>query len=133
LNNILVFLIDDDHDDQLFFELAISEMEVPIDFRFADDGIMGLAMLSNPDFNPDFIFVDMNMPRMNGMECLAKIKNIDRLKQVPVFMYSTTADDYVARDCMKLGAAGVIKKQTSISAISEKLLRVFESKIASHQ
>jgi CheY-like chemotaxis protein len=128
--NILAFLIDDDQDDQLFFELAISEIEFEVDFLFADDALKGLDMLTNPEFNPDFIFVDMNMPKINGLECLVKIKEIERIKHLPVFMYSTTADENIAKTCTELGAAGLIKKETSVSAISEKLQHVFESKIA---
>lgn len=123
---MLVLLIDDDQDDQQFFESAISEIKYAIEFYTANDGIRGLTMLANPKFNPDFIFVDMNMPKMTGLECVAKIKEIERLKDVPVFMYSTTMDDHVTKSCFELGAAGVIKKPTNVSAISEKLREIFE-------
>jgi CheY-like chemotaxis protein len=131
--NILVLLIDDDPDDHLFFEMALSEIEYDVDFRFAENAIKGLDMLANSEFNPDFIFVDMNMPKMNGLEFLAKIKETERLIHVPVYMYSTTTDESIAKTCIQLGAAGLIKKQTSISAIKEKLQDVFESKITPHQ
>jgi len=119
---MLVLLIDDDQDDQLLFELAISELEAQINLSSADDGIKGLAMLANPDFNTDFIFIDMNMPKMTGLECMVKIKEIKRLNNAHLFIYSTSIDPDLARNCMKLGAAGVLEKQTSISDLCKKFV-----------
>jgi CheY-like chemotaxis protein len=127
---IHVLLIDDDNEDHMFFEMAMSEMNLPIECYFADNGIKGLALLSNPVFKPDFIFLDINMPIMNGMECLIKIKEIERLQKVPVYIYSTSADRFFAEKCSKLGATGLIKKETDISTISEKLLCIFETHIS---
>lgn len=124
---IHVLLIDDDIEDHMFFRMAVSDMDFSVECRFADNGIKGLAILNNPEFEPDFIFIDINMPIMNGMECLAKIREIKRLKSVPVYMYSTSADKLLAEKCTKLGAAGVIKKETDISTIYEKLLSIFEN------
>lgn len=130
--NIVAFLIDDDREDQFFFELAVAELRQPVTCCFADDCFKGLEMLAHTDFNPDFIFVDINMPKMNGIECLAKIRKIHRLDGVPVYMYSTSADEFIEERCINLGAAGLIKKETSISAIGEMLLAVFENNKAPH-
>jgi CheY-like chemotaxis protein len=130
--NLVVFLIDDDTDDQLFFEMAISEIALPVDCFFASDGIQALKMLVNPEFSPDFILLDINMPKMNGKECLMKIREIKRLDDVPVYMYSTSFDKSIEENFLKLGAAGLLKKQTSISEISKELMYVFHGKLASH-
>ncbi|RFS17278.1 response regulator [Emticicia sp. C21] len=122
---IHVLLIDDDPEDHLFFEMAVSDIELSIECHFADNGIKGLTMLSNDAFKPDFIFLDVNMLKMNGMECLAKIKEIKRLNEVPVYMYSTSADKLLAEKCLKSGATGLIKKETDISDIRNKLLGIF--------
>jgi CheY-like chemotaxis protein len=124
---MLVFLIDDDQDDQLLFELAISDLEHPIKLSTVDDGINGLEALANPDFNPDFIFIDINMPKMTGLECMVKIKEIKRLKTVPIFIYSTSIDPDLAKNCKKLGATGVLEKQTSIADTSRKLRDIFDT------
>jgi CheY-like chemotaxis protein len=130
--NLVVLLIDDDQDDQLFFQMAIDELEINVECSFASDGIKGLAMLNDSAFHPDFIFLDINMPRMNGFTCLEKIKNINRLNDVPIYLYSTSADNDLSERCLKLGAAGLIKKEINLSDICEKLLNIFESKIASN-
>ncbi len=124
---IHVLLIDDDPEDHLFFEMAVSEMELPIECHFADNGVKGLAILSNQAFKPDFIFLDVNMPKMNGMECLVKIREIKRLNAIPIYMYSTSADKLLAEKCLKYGAEGLIKKETEISAICKKILSIFEN------
>lgn len=117
-------LIDDDQDDQEIFEMAVSEISDSIHCVFASDGVEALEELKKDDFMPDCIFIDINMPRMNGIECLEKIKTIRRLQPVPVCMFSTSADPDIVRRTQQLGANDFIVKPASISVLS-KLLEQF--------
>ena len=119
------FLIDDDVDDHLFFQMAAERIGVIVKCEFSNDGFLALEKLRDPNFKPDIIFIDINMPRMNGVDCLHEIKKIEHLKNIPAYMYSTSADPYITQSCVKLGAIGVIKKLPSIALLSEKLAKVF--------
>ena len=121
------FLIDDDEDDQEIFEMAVREINDSIHCFFAGDGVKALEELSNEDFSPDCIFIDINMPRMNGIECLQKIKTIHRLEPVPVCMFSTSADPDIVSQSKRLGANDFIVKPASISVLTILLDRFINS------
>ena len=115
------FLIDDDLDDQEIFAMAAKEFSDAVRCYFADDGVKALEKLINDDFLPDCIFIDINMPRMNGIECLEQIKRISRLRSVPVCMFSTSADPAMVTKSKELGAIDFIVKPASVSVLSELL------------
>jgi CheY-like chemotaxis protein len=114
-------LIDDDPDDQEIFCMALEDMGKKVNCMFASDGVDALSKLNENDLLPDFIFIDMNMPRMNGNECLAKIKGESHLKEIPVFMYSTSADPDAVSETQRLGASGFIVKPTSVAELTKTL------------
>ena len=121
------FLIDDDIDDQEIFSMALQEFNDSIHCYFADDGVKALEKLNvDESFLPNCIFIDINMPRMNGVECLEQIKRINRLKLVPICMFSTSADPTIVAKTKALGATDFIVKPASISVLS-RLLKQFIS------
>jgi len=123
--SILVLLIDDDDEDHLFFNLALQKISPPVECASARDAEEALAMLRNIFYNPHFIFIDINMPRMNGIECLSEIKKIERLNDVKLYMYTTTSpEEKIVNSCKQLGAREVISKMSDISLLQEKLSRV---------
>ena len=67
-------LIEDDLDDQELFCMAIQEIDPEIECFFANNGIDGIEKINSPSFVPDYIFIDLNMPRMNGVDCLKEVK-----------------------------------------------------------
>lgn len=122
----LVFLIDDDPEDQCFFFMAVERMENPVQCVFANNGLQAINKLtSEPGFAPDFIFIDINMPLMNGIECLTELRKIERLGHIPVYMYSTSNDQRMVDQCLSTGAIGVIQKVPSIISLKEILCQVF--------
>jgi iron complex outermembrane receptor protein len=126
-----VFLIDDDVDDQEIFSLALSRANESAECIFANDGIFALEKISEDDqFTPDFIFIDMNMPRMNGSQCLAEIKKIERFKNVPVYIYSTASDPTSLIENKKLGAEDTIVKPSDINVLTRTLAKILKKKYA---
>ncbi|MEO6915939.1 MAG: response regulator [Chitinophagaceae bacterium] len=94
-DQLTCLLVDDDPDDQEIFAMAVEAVNAAVTCHYADDGIKALEMLSSTQFVPDLIFVDLNMPRMNGKQCLAEIKKIERLVNVPVYIYSTSSHNHI--------------------------------------
>lgn len=124
-NKITCFLIDDDDDDQEIFSMALSNIDDAIDCVTANDGIDALNKLSSDNtFIPDFIFLDLNMVRMNGRECLVEIKKIQRLQKVPVIIYSTSSEQKDISETKRLGATDYIVKPPSMTQLEKRLEQV---------
>ncbi|MEO8770313.1 MAG: response regulator [Ferruginibacter sp.] len=127
LSQKTILLIDDDSDDQEIFSNALKRSDKSVKCVFANDGIHALEKINaEKEFVPDFIFIDLNMPRMNGQECLVNIKKIDKLKNVPVYIYSTSMDPLTIAANKKLGANDFIVKPASmmeLTAVLSKLLK----------
>lgn len=124
---LLVFLIDDDVDDQEIFSITVGKISPQFRCEFADDGVDALEMLQRGKLDPDIILIDLNMPRMGGIECLGRIKKMDDYKQTSAYIYSTSDDQVVVERCMKLGAAGFIKKEADPHVLQKKLASIFLS------
>jgi iron complex outermembrane recepter protein len=125
-----VFLIDDDTDDQEIFCHAMEKANSQVQCVFANDGIMALDKIRHEeDFCPDFIFIDMNMPRMNGQQCLAEIKKIERMKNVPVYMYSTSVDPESIEENKQLGAADFIVKPSDLNDLITILRNIIQKPV----
>ena len=124
---MIFFFIDDDTDDQEIFSMAMSEVDPSVTCKFANDGIEALAELNDETFIPGCIFIDLNMPRMNGNECLIEIRKIDRLAKVPVFIYSTSANPQRIEENKQLGATDFIVKPYGLGALTEILTRILQN------
>ena len=124
-NRLLWFVIDDDLDDQEIFTIAAKKVNPDIQCEFANDGVHAIARFTNDStLTPGSIFLDVNMPRMNGVECLEKLRNIDRLKYVPIFMCSTSADPRIMAKAKELGASDFIVKPSTIAEFATVLADV---------
>ncbi|MCW3078346.1 MAG: response regulator [Bacteroidetes bacterium] len=119
-------LIDDDTEDQDVFDMCLKKVNPDIKFRAMNDGVQALAALNaEPGYSPDYIFLDMNMPKMNGLECLKELKKIPRLKESKIFMYSTTSEKSVVTESINLGATDFIIKPAKTAHLKDKLARIF--------
>src|SRR4051812_44822613 len=90
-------LADDDYDDRHFFEIAIKKLYPRTRFSFVTDGEKLMDFLNkNIESPPDVLFLDLNMPRKNGSECLIEIRNNKNLDRMAVIIYSTASHNEVA-------------------------------------
>ena len=119
-------LIDDDPDDLEIFEMCIRKVSKGIHCTTISDAPEAIEMLkSNKEYVPEYIFLDVNMPKMNGVECLKVIKTIDRLSRTKVFMYSTTSSKATVDETKKLGADEFIIKPSKTIELKDKLAKIF--------
>lgn len=106
-----ILLADDDRDDRFFFKDALSELAIPSNLTTVNDGERLMNYLSeNSDNLPDVLFLDLNMPRKNGSECLKEIKQNKELQNLSVIIYSTSLHEVVADELYKNGADFYIRK-----------------------
>lgn len=121
-------LVDDDRDDQDLFSEALSIVDNSIKLHRADDGEAALDYLhrTTPP-PPDFIFLDLNMPKLNGLEFLAAIKKHDSLSNVPVVIYSTSNAAEHRQLTKDIGAAHYMVKQNSFKALCNELASLLKA------
>lgn len=89
MNKLKLFLVDDDDDDRELFEYALKDVQHTVEFTFASGGRAALQKIQAYNLQPDFVFLDMNMPGMNGCECLQAMRKLPNLQHVPVIIYSS--------------------------------------------
>ena len=119
--------IDDDSDDQELFAIALSAVAPDAVCLFASNGSDGLKLLQGQSELPDFIFLDLNMPKLGGKDCLRAIKSDERLKHIPVIIFTTSSDPRDKEDAAALGAAGFITKPHRIVDLETMLQRFLET------
>lgn len=105
-----VMLIDDDEDDQEIFITAANEISGSIKCTAFLDASQALEKLIIKEVNPDVIFLDLNMPVMNGQQFLVEIKKNSILKNIPIIIFSTTSRLATINATKELGASDFITK-----------------------
>ncbi len=121
-------LVDDDTDDSFIFQEVIKQVARPVTLQTAEDGLQAMSLLENEDtILPDLIFLDLNMPRMSGKECLLLIKTNDRLRHIPVVMYTTSSQSKDIEETMMNGASGFITKPSNIKELEYIVDTIAES------
>jgi CheY-like chemotaxis protein len=118
-NKLHVFIADDDPEDIDFFRLALHEIAEDVKLTVAKNGLELLDFLKV--VLPDIIFLDINMPAMNGLDCLAEIRRHKDLDKVPVIIYSTSATQADIYKSYILGANRYIKKPAYFDSIKKQL------------
>ena len=121
-----ILLIDDDRDDRDFFCQAVAKVS-DLYCIALDDGNKMFPKLTNEEINrPDIIFLDVNMPQMNGWECLELLKHSERFKDIPVIMYSTSKHKEETDKAKVLGALYFFTKPSDFSVLKKGLSNLIE-------
>ncbi|MEO5995368.1 MAG: response regulator [Chitinophagaceae bacterium] len=124
-SNKIIFLADDDVDDCTLFEDALREISSTTHLTTANDGIELMEILENrvPP-KPDVIFLDLNMPRKNGFECLEEIKQTSRFSNIPVVIFSTSSQKETVNEVYKKGANYYICKPGSFAKLKSAIQQI---------
>lgn len=105
------FIVDDDLDDQELFIEAVNEVDSSIECISSSNCEEALDLLKNSKIDlPDVIFLDLNMPRLNGKQCLVELKRQAHLQHIPVIIYSTSSEKRDIEETARLGAAHFLTK-----------------------
>lgn len=122
-----VLLIDDDIDDRMIFGEVLKELAPDIIYQEATNGEDALTKLSTHPI-PDLIFLDLNMPRVDGKQFLAEIQQLDHLKHIPVIIYTTSSHESDKKETRELGAAYFLTKPNSLHELTHILTNILQQK-----
>jgi CheY-like chemotaxis protein len=114
-----ILLVEDDQLDAIDIRRSLDKMKVLYNLHIAKNGEEALEMLNNqPPLEPDFTLIDINMPKMNGLEFLSVLRNSEKWKHLKCFII-TTSDEKVDREAAKaMGVSGYIIKPLKLNSPS---------------
>lgn len=129
MNSNNYYIVDDDAEDRDLLIEALGSIDKGGQCFTAKNGEEGLQKLAENKIPlPDFIFLDLNMPRLNGKQFLMEIKNIKRFSHIPVVIYTTSSDAKDKEETKKLGAVCFTTKPDSFDEICRALMAFFSLK-----
>lgn len=105
-----ILLVDDDEDDREIFLEVITEIDPSAELITAINGADGFDKLSSGEAPPHVIFLDLNMPIMSGTEFLRKVKSVEKLKNIPIVILTTSNDEWAMKEVQALGAGEFVTK-----------------------
>lgn len=121
-NSKPILLVEDDSIDVLTVKRALKDLEVTSELVPTGDGEEALAYLQDDrNSKPSVILLDLNMPKMNGMEFLKIIKSDDVLKKIPVIVLTTSNSEQDIAKSFELGAAGYMVKSVDYKRFMETI------------
>lgn len=118
-----IILAEDDLDDVLVFEMALKEIDVPVDMRHAQNGNVLFELLE--ERIPDTLFLDVHMPCKDGISCITEIRKDRKYDRLPVIMYTSSGNEKTVEQAYRNGANLFITKTDTIRQLSTKLKTVF--------
>ncbi|MFL5745622.1 MAG: response regulator [Niastella sp.] len=114
-----VLIIDDDEDELMVITKALERLNIPFKCTLATSGEQGLKQLFS--VKPDIIFVDYQMPGMNGLECLRAIRKLEHCNKTLVILHSSVMEKRIQLMGSDLGASACINKPDSVSQLTHFL------------
>ncbi len=110
MQRVEILLVEDNAGDAVLIRQILAEASVPVNLHIARDGEQALTMLSDADFRPALIILDLNIPRITGSALLEQWKSLD----TPVVVFSSSLNDAEQVRVLELGAREFIQKPTDI-------------------
>ena len=126
-NAMKILIVDDDEDDCYSFCEAVREIDPSLEYLVAHDGEEALTKIRTSGAAlPDLIFLDLNMPRMNGLRCLVELKKDSQLRNIPVIILSTSCSPRDIEEAKVNGAAYFMIKPSKYGKLREEILFVIQ-------
>ena len=119
-----ILLADDDETDRLLFKEALEELEIKPRVHTFSNGMELMAFLTKKNAPlPHLIFLDLNMPRKNGLKCLREIRSIEKLKDISIAIYSTSSNENDIEETYLNGANIYITKPNDFNVLKQLLYK----------
>lgn len=128
-----ILLVDDDEDDQLIFTDALAELTSDMQCLIASNGYEALTQLKKEGEAPSVIFLDLNMPVMNGFEFLDMLRCMHQLKEIPVVVFTTSNDPIDQERSKEYGVKKFFTKTSDFSQLKAKLHELLNSDMTFEQ
>lgn len=126
MKNVNFMIIDDDADDRFFFKKVVLKMHGSIECMEANGCEQAIEVLRSTKRLPHFIFLDINMPRLDGRECLTQLKRDAKLNHIPVIMYSTSFSKETILEFQQMGASNHLTKPTDINKLPTQIMEAIK-------
>lgn len=120
-----ILLADDDDDDRLLFTDVLKEYSKDSNLTFAHNGEHLMTILRSEEL-PDVLFLDLNMPLKNGIECLSEIRGDEKLKDLPVVIFSTSSHPGTISQMYDIGAHLYVRKPNDFNALRRAISEVLK-------
>jgi CheY-like chemotaxis protein len=120
-----ILLADDDDDDRLLFTDVLREYSTDLRLTFAHNGEHLMTLLRSGEL-PDVLFLDLNMPLKNGIECLEEIRGDEKLKDLPVVIFSTSSHPGTINQTYNIGAHLYVRKPNDFNALRKAITEVLK-------
>ena len=119
---ISILVVDDDNDDLVLFSEALMTVRADAIFHMALNGHDAMQFLSTPSTGlPAIIFVDINMPVMNGWDCISLLKSAPQYKDIPIIIYTTSSTRTDKEKASRMGAVCFISKMQDFKSLKKML------------
>lgn len=130
----LIYLVEDDLDDQYMFKMIVQQLSLDVELCIFDDGLSAYKAIAHTDNEgqlhspkrlPDLVLLDLNLPIWDGKKTLSIIKKDQRLCSIPILIYTTSKAEYDIAECYQLGANSFITKAAEFEKLSAQIQHIF--------
>ncbi len=126
LKNLSILLIEDDAIEIMKFNRVVNTLGINHKIIEANNGEEALIVLKEKEIIPDIILLDLNMPKINGIEFLTILKNDAVLKYIPAIILTTSNNQNDLLECYKIGVAGYLIKPLKYEDYADRIKRTLE-------
>ncbi len=121
-----ILLIEDDAIELMKFKRVLNKLELNHKITEAENGKIALDILNAKEIIPNIIILDLNMPKLNGIEFLEILKNDEQLRNIPAIVLTTSNNYRDVLECYKIGIAGYILKPLKYDDYLEQIKRMLQ-------
>lgn len=122
MEKVEILLVEDNAGDAVLIRQILADASVPVNLHIVRDGEQALTMLSDADFIPALIILDLNIPRISGAALLERWKS----QKIPVVVFSSSLNDAERARVLELGAREFVQKPTDVEAFSAAICGIVE-------
>ncbi|MES2591787.1 MAG: response regulator [Bacteroidota bacterium] len=121
MKQLRILLANDAQDDCLLFKEVLDGFHFPVSFSTVSNGEQLLHILGKKKRLPHILFLDLNIPRKNGFDCLEEIKSNEKLKTLPVIIFSSSFDHDIVNMLYQKGAQCYIQKPSKYPKLKKAI------------